>query len=59
MISLAFIERENAALGNEVVVLWGSPGWPQKQIRATVARFPYVEVVRNDEVDVGLIPRLQ
>jgi glycine cleavage system aminomethyltransferase T len=59
MISLAFIERENAALGNEVIVLWGSPGWPQKQIRATVARFPYLQMERNDQVDVDTIPSLR
>ena len=58
MISLGFIEREAAKLGNEVVVVWGSPGARQKEIRAIVARFPYIDVVRNDKVDVETIPRL-
>lgn len=59
MISLGFIEREAAKPGTEVIVIWGSPGWPQKEVRATVARFPYVQVVRNDKVDVETIPRLK
>ena len=58
MISLGFIERDLAKLGTEVVVVWGSPGWRQKEIRATVARFPYLQVERNDQVDVQKIPRL-
>ncbi len=47
----------DSTLGNEVVVLWGSPGWRQKESRATVARFPYLQVERNDQVDVEKIPR--
>ncbi|MBN1319469.1 MAG: aminomethyl transferase family protein [Thermoleophilia bacterium] len=58
MISLGFIERDLAELSAEVVVIWGSPGWRQKEIRATVARFPYLQVERNDQVDVEKIPRL-
>jgi vanillate/3-O-methylgallate O-demethylase len=57
MISLGFIERDLARLGVEVVVVWGSPGSRQKEIRATVARFPYLQVERNDKVDVDKIPR--
>jgi len=45
-------------LGTDVVVLWVSPGSRQKEIRATVARFPYLQVERNDQVDVEKIPRL-
>ena len=58
MISLGFIESDLAKLGTDVVVLWGSPGSRQKEIRATVARFPYLQVERNDHVDVEKIPRL-
>ena len=58
MISLGFIESDLAKLGTDVVVLWGSPGSRQKEIRATVARFPYLQVERNDQVDVEKIPRL-
>jgi hypothetical protein len=37
--------------------VWGSPGGRQKEIRATVARFPYLQVERNDLIDVERIPR--
>ena len=56
MISLAFISREHADLGTELVVLWGNPGTRQKRIRATVARFPYLTDERNDKIDVEQIP---
>ena len=59
MISLGFIERDAATLGIEVKVLWGDPGSRQKEIRATVARFPYLQVERNDKIDVETIPRPQ
>jgi glycine cleavage system aminomethyltransferase T len=56
MISLCSIDSEYGALGTEVGVLWGNPGTRQKLIRATVARFPYLNENRNEEVDVGTIP---
>lgn len=51
MISLAFIDPAIAEIGKELVVLWGDEGHPQKKIRATVARFPYLNMDRNNEVD--------
>jgi glycine cleavage system aminomethyltransferase T len=57
MLSLATIKKEHATEGTEVVVLWGDPGTNQKEIRATVARFPYlIDPVRNEKVDVSAIP---
>ncbi len=57
MISLGFIEQEYAKEGQELTVLWGEPGHPQKEIRATVARFPYYnEEMRNETFDVEKIP---
>jgi glycine cleavage system aminomethyltransferase T len=56
MISLGFIARSHAALGHEVTVVWGNPGTRQKQIRATVARFPYLLAERNDTIDVRTLP---
>ncbi len=57
-ISLAFISKELAVEGQELVVLWGNNGGPQKEIRATVARFPYYnEELRNETFDVEKIPR--
>lgn len=41
MLSLCTIDVEQAEIGNEVVVVWGAPGHPQKEIRATVQRAPY------------------
>lgn len=57
MISLGVIDKEFAALGNEVKVLWGTPGTAQKYIRVKVAPFPYYnEEYRNETFDVEKIP---
>lgn len=57
MISLAFIKPECAVEGTQVTVLWGTPGTPQKKIRATVTRYPYnKDLVRNEDKDVAEIP---
>lgn len=57
MVSLAYIDPQFAQEGNEVVVLWGDLGHPQKEIRATVARFPYYNgEYRNETFDVEKIP---
>jgi glycine cleavage system aminomethyltransferase T len=57
MLSLATIEREYAEEGTEVSVLWGDPGTKQIEIRAKVARFPYlIDPVRNEKFDVSTIP---
>jgi glycine cleavage system aminomethyltransferase T len=56
MISLCSIDTAFSAPGTSVSVLWGNPGTPQKEIRATVARFPYLNESRNDTVDVSAIP---
>jgi glycine cleavage system aminomethyltransferase T len=56
MISLSSIDFEYGAMGAEVTVLWGDPGTRQKEIRATVVRFPYLDKNRNQVVDVSKIP---
>ncbi|WP_350351672.1 hypothetical protein ABS642_21280 [Microbacterium sp. A8/3-1] len=43
MISLAVIDVEHFAIGDEVTVIWGNPGTPQREIRATIAPAPYKE----------------
>ena len=58
MLSLCSIDVQQGELGNEVVVLWGDPGTRQKEIRATVARFPYLDEGRNEDVDLSTIPCL-
>ncbi len=56
MISMCSINTEHSAIGREVSILWGNPGTRQKEIRAKVARFPYLNENRNENVDVNTIP---
>lgn len=56
VISLCSIDTAHSAMGTEVIVLWGDPGTRQKEIRAKVSRFPYLDDNRNQDVDVGKIP---
>lgn len=57
MISLGLIETERAVTGDEVEVLWGDPGTRQRRIRATVARFPYLDLPFNRNIDVNALTR--
>ncbi len=57
MISLAFIKSEYAIEGKALTVVWGTLGKPQKEIRVTVARTPYMNLENNKEIDVNDIPR--
>jgi glycine cleavage system aminomethyltransferase T len=41
MISLCVIDRAHAAPGTAATVVWGRPGTPQREIRATVAALPF------------------
>ena len=56
MISHCSIDPEYAALGTEVVVLWGNKNYPQKEIRAKVAPFPYLRETLNGDYDVSKVP---
>ena len=56
MISLAFIDPKYAVEGKELTLIWGTPGTPQKEIRVKVARFPYIDLIRNEDRDVSTIP---
>jgi glycine cleavage system aminomethyltransferase T len=56
MISLCSIDVDHSALGSQVTVVWGEPGTRQKAVRATVARFPYLDENRNERIDVSSIP---
>lgn len=55
MISLAILDTDQAVIGNVVEVVWGDPGTCQKPIRARVARFPYIDLPHNNDVDVNTI----
>ena len=60
MISLGFIDPEFAKEGQDVEILWGTPGTRQMKIRAKVARYPYnKDLVRNEDRNTDDIPRLQ
>ncbi|MDR1183977.1 MAG: hypothetical protein LBK67_04185 [Coriobacteriales bacterium] len=56
-ISLCSIDSEYAGIGTEVFVEWGGRGCPVKRIRATVARYPYLDLAANRDYDIGSIPR--
>ena len=58
MISLCSIDVNESELGNEILVIWGDEGTRQKEVRATIARFPYLNENRNQDVDVSTIPRV-
>ena len=53
MISVCSINTEFSQIGTEVTVLWGEPGTRQKEIRAAVARYPFLDVERNEKIDTG------
>jgi vanillate/3-O-methylgallate O-demethylase len=49
-LALSFIDTEYAEPGTEVTVLWGKPGTPQTEIRATVAPAPYKKDSRRRDL---------
>ena len=50
MISLCVIDRAHAAPGTEATVIWGRPGTPQREIRATVTALPFKPDHRRADV---------
>ncbi|WP_314504869.1 hypothetical protein [uncultured Microbacterium sp.] len=52
LISQTVIDLEESHIGNEVLVHWGDYGNRVKRVRATVERFPYLELTRNKDFDV-------
>jgi vanillate/3-O-methylgallate O-demethylase len=54
MLSLCVLDVALCQPGTEVTVIWGRPGTPQKDIRATVAPAPYKK--DNRRVDVSRLP---
>ena len=55
MMSLCTIDS-SIKEGTEVTSVYGNPGTRQKENRATVARFPYLNEDRNENVDVMSLP---
>jgi glycine cleavage system aminomethyltransferase T len=56
MISQCVIDIDQSKLGNEVIVQWGDYGKRIKHIRATVVRWPYLDLVRNEDYDLSTVP---
>jgi glycine cleavage system aminomethyltransferase T len=50
------IDVEACRIGNEVIVQWGDYGGAIKNVRATVARFPYFTEGRNSDLDASALP---
>ncbi|MCL2111261.1 MAG: aminomethyl transferase family protein [Clostridiales bacterium] len=57
MISLCSLDIEHSEEGTEVIVLWGNPETRQKEIRAAVSRYPFLDTQRNQVFDVNQVPR--
>ena len=55
MISHSTMDLDEAEIGNEVIVHWGDHGSRIKPIRATVERFPYLDLPRNQDFDVSKV----
>jgi glycine cleavage system aminomethyltransferase T len=55
MISHCVIDVDQAQIGNEVIVQWGDFGKRIKDIRATVAGYPYLDLPRNRNYDLSAV----
>jgi glycine cleavage system aminomethyltransferase T len=55
MISLCVIDRAHATPGTAATVIWGRPGTPQREIRATVTALPFKPDRRRTDVAVTAI----
>jgi glycine cleavage system aminomethyltransferase T len=56
VISHCTIDVDQAKIGNNVVVHWGDYGKRIKEVRATVERFPYLDLPRNENYDLSTVP---
>lgn len=56
MLSQATLDLEQTAIGTEVIIHWGDYGHRIKPIRATVERFPYLDLPDNKDYDLQSIP---
>lgn len=53
VLSMGCIDLEASQIGTKVIVQWGDHGGKIKDVRATVARFPYLAEGRNSDLDVA------
>ncbi len=56
MLSQCAIDLEQSEIGTEVVLHWGDHGRRIKEIRATVERFPYIDLPSNRGYDLSDVP---
>ncbi|KQP69984.1 aminomethyltransferase [Microbacterium sp. Leaf288] len=56
MLSLSTIDIPLSEVGTEVIIEWGDAGRRIKRIRATVERFPYLDLPSNRKFDLSTIP---
>jgi glycine cleavage system aminomethyltransferase T len=56
IIEMAFIEVNQNVVGKEVILHWGDDNHPTKEVRATIERFPYLDLTPNKDFDVEKIP---
>lgn len=54
-ISQCIIDRDFAEIGTDVIVQWGDYGHRIKNVRAKVARYPYLDLPRNEGYDVDSV----
>jgi glycine cleavage system aminomethyltransferase T len=56
VISHGTVDLDAAEIGTEVVVQHGNFGGPINDVRATVARYPYLDLERNQSYDLSAVP---
>lgn len=56
MLTQTAIDLDQAQIGNEVVLHWGDFGGRIKEVRATVERFPYIDLPSNRTYDLSSVP---
>ena len=56
MLSQCVIDLEHSEIGTEVVLHWGDHGRRIKEVRATVERFPYLDLPSNKDYDLSAVP---
>lgn len=55
-LSMGCIDLDASPIGTTVEVQWGDHNGPIKTVRATVERFPYLDLPRNSDVDTTTLP---
>ena len=58
-ISVCSLDKEYAQIGTEVTVLWGDAADEKKAVKATVARYPYLDLPSNAKYPIEEIPHYQ